>query len=622
MRKRCMRGLAAVAVGSLLAVGLAQSPASASIAGSTFGGGDGNFTAPDANGTTDWAVLNAAQQAALSVKADLLSGQTDNSFGNGTKTSDLDVTVGLGSIPNNKADLGNSYITSETINGQVYMYLGVTRVTVSGTVNLDIEVNQAAQPDLTTPGPKHLIRTAGDILINYDFQGGAQKPTLAIRTWIGDSTAGVWGAPQAVASQFGEAEVNRVALANPLAVAPSPNPAPAFTFGEASLNLTGLGIIPAGECAPFSSAYVKSRASAAFTSAVKDFIAPQAINLDNCGSITIEKQTDPDGALDEFGFTLTGPNSVNEAFNLADGGSNTTGGLQSGTYVATETTLPTGWDPDGAVCDDGSPADAIDLGVNEDVTCVFSNIARADLHIVKDAERDGVDFDFTADAPLSPATFTLQNGGQQDFLDLVPGTYGTAEIVPEGWDLTSMDCDNGDTADAVTLGAGDDVTCTYVNDVERAALSIHKTAKHAAEEDNVIEQADVVFTITNATNGTSVQVTTDASGNACAEGLPVSVLDGEYTITESVPAGYVNHAPAQSYSVVEDTDCASAMVASFVNTPLTNVDVVIDSIIEGGTASTVDCGGGPLATDVNGNGTFSLPNLEPQTLVCTIVIDP
>ena len=59
-------------------------------------------------------------------QADLLSGQTDNSFGNGTKTSDVNVTVASGAIPNNKADLGQFYMTSETLaNGDVMMYLGV-----------------------------------------------------------------------------------------------------------------------------------------------------------------------------------------------------------------------------------------------------------------------------------------------------------------------------------------------------------------------------------------------------------------------------------------------------------------------------------------------------------------
>lgn len=616
--RRC---LAILAMAGLLVAGVGLE-AGANLPGSSFEGNDGNFVVNGPSGNTDWAALNAAQQAALAVGADLPSGQTDNSFGNGTKESDTNVTVGLGSIPNSKADLGNFYITSETLasNNHVMMYLGWTRVNTSGTTNFDFEINQAAQPDLTTPGPKVLVRTAGDILIGYDFQGGAQTPTLTLRTWQANGT---WSDAAPIVAPVGEAEVNRVPLANPLAVSPSPANAPAFTFGEAAIDLTAAGVVPVGECAPFSSAYVKSRASDAFTSAVKDFIAPQSISLDNCGEIIIEKVTDPaSDTTTEFGFTLTGPGSTNKAFSLVNGGSDSTPGLQPGTYVATEATVPPGWDLDSAVCSDGSEADAIDLAASETVTCVFTNLARADLHIVKDAERGGVDFTFNADAPLNPATFILQDGGQQDYLDLVPGTYGAAEVIPEGWDLTSMDCSNGDTADAVTLGAGDDVTCTFVNNIERGALTIHKEAKHAADEDNVIPHAGVVFTITNA-NGTNVEVTTDANGNACAADLPVSLLDGDYTITETVPANYVNDAPVQSYTVLEDTTCESALPASFVNTPLTNITVTVDSLVVGGTASVIECGTASEATDPNsGDGSLLLENLVPGLYSCTILVDP
>ena len=368
------RAIAAVA--ALVAAGTALgSSASANLPGSTFEGGDGNFVVNTA-GNTDWAALNAAQQAALSVKADLLSGQTDNSFGNGTKTSDVNVTVVSGSIPNNKADLGNSYITSETLaNGDVMMYLGVTRVTTSGTVNLDIEINQEAQPDLTTPGPKVLNRTVGDLLISYDFQGGSQRPTLTFRTWTGSD----WSAPTEIGVANGESEVNRVALANPLAVPPSPATAPAFTFGEASINLTGLGIIAPGECAPFSSAYVKSRASSSFTSAVKDFIAPQAIALDNCGAITIRKVTENGDA--SFGYTTTG-GLIPATFNLSNGGFQTYDPVETGNYSVTEATIPANWTLKSLICTvtgsgtTATPSGAtvnITMAVGGSVDCTYTN---------------------------------------------------------------------------------------------------------------------------------------------------------------------------------------------------------------------------------------------------------
>ena len=194
--------------------------------------------------------------------------------------------------------------------------------------------------------------------------------------------------------------------------------------------------------------------------------------------------------------------------------------------------------------------------------------------------------------------------------------------MPEGWDLESATCDNGDAPAAVDLGPGDDVTCTYTNVVERGALSIHKSAKHAAAPGGTINHEGVTFTVTNATNGTSAVVETDADGNACVADLPVSLLDGDYTITETVPAGYVNAEPVQTYTVLEDTDCASALVASFVNTPLTNITVSVDSQIVGHRLHH-RLRARQRATDpVTGDGSLTLQDLEPGTYVCTVVVDP
>lgn len=614
---RYKRPLVAITAAAMLTVMFGAGTANANLPGSTFEGNDGNFVVNTA-GNTDW--VNAPN---LVKGVDLPTGNADNSFGNGTKESDVNVTVGDGSIPNSKADLGNFYVANETLssNNHVMLYLGWTRVNTSGTTNFDFEINKSAQPDLTTPGAKTLVRSVGDIIINYDFLGGAQKPTLAFRTWQANGT---WSAATALTGTNGEAEVNRVDLTNPLAVSPSPSTAPAFTFGEAAIDLTGSGIVAPGDCAPFSSAYVKSRSSDSFTSAVKDFIAPVHVQLNTCAEIIIKKVTDPaSDTTTSFPFTLTGgPSNLNNSFNLVNGGSFDTGAvLKPGSgYNATEGTTPKGWDLTSAVCDDGSDPHNITLSNNEKVTCTFTNTARANLHVVKLAERNGVDFSFNANAPLSPSTFTLQNGGKQDFLSLVPGTYGTSENVPNGWSLDSATCDNGDAPGAVTLGPGDDVTCTYHDVVRRGALAIHKTAKHAAAPGGVINQSGVVFTVTNATNGTNVQVTTDANGNACADNLPVSVLDGNYTITESVPAGYANDTPTQAYTV-GNTTCATADVAQFVNIPLTNLSVSVDSQIAGGTSSTIDCG----ATASAGPGddiTASAHDLRPGTYNCTIVIDP
>jgi len=556
VRKKGTRIAAGIAAVALAAGGLSLGllNASATLPGSTFEGHDGNF-AVTTSGNTDWAQLNAEQQENLSVKADLLSGQTDNSFGNGTKTDSEVVSVVSGQIPNNKADLGNSYITSEDIDGDTYLYLGVTRVTTSGTVNLDIEVNQNAQPDLTTPGDKTLVREGNgvdddipdDILIGYDFQGGAQRPTLSFRRW--NEATSSWSAAVAISAANGESEVNRVPLANPLAVPPSPAIAPAFTFGEAAINLTGLGLIEEGDCSPFSSAYVKSRASDAFNSAVKDFIAPQDINLDNCGSLTIEKQTDPDGDLTEFDFEVNG------------------------------------------------------AGIDDPST------------------------------PTDDGDFSLSDGESTSFEDLTPGAFTAAEVnIPTGWALTSFVCDDDNsTPESINIESKEDVTCVATNTLQVGAILVHKTAKHADSETGEIPQSGVVFNVTNDGETTDVDITTGTDGYGCADGFLVSSLVGDYTVTEAVPAGYAAEDGVQDYTVVVG-DCDSildAAAAEFVNIPLTNVRIEVDSQVDGGTSSIINCTGDPaddVVTEANGDGFIQTNDLEPTapdtSITCTVVIDP
>ena len=56
------------------------------------------------------------------------------------------------------------------------------------------------------------------------------------------------------------------------------------TFGEAQIDfdrLTG----GTDRCTSFGSAYLKSRSSDSFTAALKDFIAPASVNLNNCARV-------------------------------------------------------------------------------------------------------------------------------------------------------------------------------------------------------------------------------------------------------------------------------------------------------------------------------------------------
>jgi Prealbumin-like fold domain len=293
--------------------------ASGNLSGSTFEGNDGNLvvTTP---GNTDW--VNAPNRVRGD---DLASGGSDNSFGQGTKEDSANVTVVTGSIPPQKSDLTRFYVASEFASNNNYLYLAWERSNVLGSANMDFEINKLTQPNLTTTGPKTLNRSAGDLLVTFDFTNGGGNPVLGLLKWLTSGSAAncfsanalpCWGANPAddaldgldderidlSQAGFAEGAVNNTTVTDPI---PDPDVTlPALTFGEAAINLTAAGVFPAGTCTAFGSTFLKSRSSASFPAEVKDFVAPQPVNITNCGTVNIHKQDDLGAPLAGAVFTL------------------------------------------------------------------------------------------------------------------------------------------------------------------------------------------------------------------------------------------------------------------------------------------------------------------------------
>ena len=357
----------------------------------------------------------------------------------------------------------------------------------------------------------------------------------------------------------------------------------------------------------------------------------------------------------EFGFTKsfgTSPATAN-TFKLADDGTKSfTGALFGSDHTVSEDAVPAGYEFVNIDCSasTGNPSFTIDnttqkvtfdiLEPDDFLKCTFNNRALADLTIVKQVNDSsgGQKFSFTEDVTaagtgfdLTPTAVGAAGQDSKKFSGIATGTYSVAETVPAGWNLASATCDNGDTPGSVSLGAGDDVTCTFVNERERGAIDITKTRKHAAATNGTGPHAGVKFTVTNA-DGFSKEATTDAQGKACVSGL----LYGTYTVTETVPTGYVSDDAAKDVPVDTEANCTSDVAdaedVAFVNTPLTDVTVSVDSQVEGGTASTISCvddDGTLVKADLSntpGDVSIQMKDLEPtaptNTLVCTIVVDP
>jgi hypothetical protein len=388
---------------------------SANLPGSTFEGNDGNLVVNTA-GNSDWA--NAPH---LVRGDDLASGGSDNSFGQGSKEDDPNVSVVTGSIPPQKSDLTRFYVGSELVSGSNYLYLAWERTNQLGSANMDFELNQSAQPDLTTTGSKTLVRTAGDILITFDF-GGSGNPVLGLLKWVTSGATSqcfsanklpCWGnRVDLSAAGFAEGAVNSVAVTDPIAGVDLQS----NTFGEAAINLTAANVFPPGTCEALGSAFLKSRSSASFPAEVKDFVAPQPVNISNCGSITIHKVTENGDS--SFGYTTTGGLSPS-TFSLANGGTRLYSSLQAGPYSVTENLtaaqVTAGWTLKSLACSGGTTSTSgstanITLAAGEAIDCTYTNHRKLSPTIATTLSANPVDVG-TAVHDSSALTGATSNAG-------------------------------------------------------------------------------------------------------------------------------------------------------------------------------------------------------------------
>lgn len=568
---RHARKVQLVLLAAAIAAGAVAIVAFANLSGSTFEGNDGNLVV-DTKGNTDW--INAPSRV---TGLDKDSGKTDNSFGQGTKEDDPNVSIVEGSIPPNKNDLTRFYVGSEFANGSNYLYLAWERRVNTGSANLDLEINKNKTTGFTqsATGPMTLNRSPGDLLVTYDF-GGSGEPKLGLLIWVtaangtakdcfSENELPCWGKRVDLsAAGYSEGAVNTKTVEDPIA----PDAGRQLTaglFGEAAINLTKAGVFPPGTCKAFGSAFIKSRSSASFPAEVKDFIAPQPVNISNCGEIRIIKQTSPRGVDQAFKFTSTIPKES----------------------TCTETKDPSSF----TLNDKGN-------------------------------------------------TTSNSTGNTEKCVDVPSGTYTVTEGAdPAGFTFNSYSCKaegsgssfaKGETEKqvSITIAPNGLVTCVYTNDQNQGAIRITKTRKHAASGSGDHPFKGVEFSVNKETKSTNEK------GVVCFDGLPWSGTGTEYTIKETVPAGYV--VDGGNNKVVTVDNNASCSAESYVgetitigNTPKTDITVSVDSQVNGGTASTITCKdengktiAGPKLTGENGDGSVNPTDLLPGEYTCTILVDP
>ena len=643
-------GTAVVIAALALSVPALASHPEASLVGSNFEiDVDANLKVDDAAPSIDWAAITEIRAT------DKVNGTGDDSYAGGVKEDTVCPGATTDSIPPNKSDLLSFHVYREPGSAlhPGFLNLAWSRVSEpSGTTLMDFEFNQSATKCASGP---NVVRTPGDLLIEYAIDQGGSRADISARTWTGSA----WGAPADLdlpsttcgggPCAAGTINSSQIPAADSDGLIPSGSKQ-ARTFGEAQIDLRLL--FQPDKCSSFGSAMLKSRSSDSFTSQLKDFVAPASINLQNCGQVIIRKQTDPDENPNttDFGYTkafTTDPVS-DPTFTLKDDGVKDYGKtvLFGSGYTVDETTIPGGWDFDNVNCGASSGVtptingSLVTFAIDSDadvLDCTYTNRARGTIIVEKITDDGFGSFQFTS-GTLTPSPFTLtttapDNAGKDSrtFGDLGPGTYDVSETVPAGWNLVSESCDDGSDPQSIGLSAGETVTCTFHDARQKGAILISKSRKHAADGPGDHPHPNVTFTVTGASLQQGISVQTDANGEACVDNLVVSSLAGNYTVTETVPTGYAADGDtAKTVTVVDEATCSSGTKAtvSFSNTPLTDLSVSVNSQVDGGTQSTITCVDeadetvASGSTNANGDGSASADDLVPGTYTCEVFIDP
>ena len=240
-----------------------------------------------------------------------------------------------------------------------------------------------------------------------------------------------------------------------------------------------------------------------------------------------------------------------------------------------------------------------------------------DLAPVGGARNDGgVTDPVTSNPTLKCTTAGTGTNAGKCTIDPVPfGEYWVVETVTPAGYATAAD------QHATVSAANPTVSLSFVDVRDRGAILVTKLRKHAASGSGDHPQSGVAFTVNGVTQ------TTGQDGTTCFDGL----LAGSYSVHETTPAGYNGEAD-KTVVVNNAATCAATPYAgervTFHNTPLTNLTVSVNSQVDGGTASTIDCvdsadsSVASGSTGANGDGSTSASDLEPDTYTCTVVIDP
>jgi hypothetical protein len=242
------------------------------------------------------ASANAVNPLMSGRKTDPYNSGTDDIFTNGSKFNDYVSSLRwFSSTAPDKNDINNAlYHVARDASHNQWAFIGGDRLSTNGTSYIDFEflqgtITENAGGTFTgTPAsgkPNGGGRTQGDIIISMEYTNGGTKPLVYIYQWKLSGTT--WSYQLATIANLDAnafAETNRTgAETGLLYTAFGSNTYAQYAFVEAGINITyvisqlNTGNVCAG--LNIQTLWVKTKASASSTAALKDFMKPIPVNF-------------------------------------------------------------------------------------------------------------------------------------------------------------------------------------------------------------------------------------------------------------------------------------------------------------------------------------------------------
>jgi endonuclease/exonuclease/phosphatase family metal-dependent hydrolase/plastocyanin len=190
------------------------------------------------------------------------------------------------------------------------------------------------------------------------------------------------------------------------------------------------------------------------------------------GSVTVRTQTVPAGAEASVAVNP----SWGKKFSLADGKKRTSPRLVPGEY-ALKARAPERWDVTGSTCDDDSTLASVSLSPDEKVTCTVTITQRGRVVVVHEPDAPTSE-PFTVSTSFGDDV-TLEGAGSWESRWLEPGEYSAALETPSGWAGTGATCNDGSDPDAIFVGPGETVTCTFASTQPRFTVASFNVLGHS-----------------------------------------------------------------------------------------------------------------------------------------------